>query len=159
MLSLIVAYAHGRVIGRDGAMPWHIPGELRRFRDLTIGNAVIMGRRSYEEIGKPLPERLNIVLTGTRSYAGENLLCARSLEEALALAGDRETFIAGGGKVFEQALPMCDRLYITEIDADIEGDTYFPAFDARLFSCETEPWIEGALPYRYLTYRRIAPDV
>lgn len=159
MLSLIVAYAHGRIIGRDGRMPWHIPGELQRFRELTTGNAVIMGRRSYEEIGKPLPGRLNIVLSGTRSYAGENLLCARSLEEAIGLAGNREVYIAGGGRVFEQALPMCDRLYITEVDADIEGDTRFPAFDAQLFSCEAGPWIEAVLPYRYLTYHRLRPCI
>lgn len=157
MLALIVAHAHGRVIGRNGVTPWHIPGELKRFRSLTMGNAVIMGRRSYEEIGRPLPDRLNIVLSATRSYSGENLLCARSLDEAIALAGDRDTFIAGGGKVFQQALPLCDTLYITEIDADIEGDVFFPEFDAQLFTRSAEPWIEASLAYRYLTYRRIQP--
>lgn len=159
MLSLIVAHTRNRVIGRNGAMPWHIPGELKRFRQLTTGNAVIIGRRSYEELGKPLPNRLNIVLSSSCSYSGENLLCARSLEEAIALAAGRQAFIAGGGEVFRQALPICDVLYITEIDADIHGDTYFPAFDASLFSCEAEPWIEANLPYRYLTYRRIKAGI
>lgn len=154
MLSLIVAYARNRVIGKDGALPWRIPGELRRFRQLTTGNAVIMGRRSYEEVGSPLPDRLNIVLSSSNVYSGENLVCARNLEEAIALAGKREVFIAGGGTVYAQAIDLCDALYITEIDTEVEGDVFFPAFDESLFRRSEEAWVNGALPYRYVTLRR-----
>jgi len=154
MLSLIVAHSRNRVIGRDGCLPWRIPGELRRFKELTTGHAVIMGRRSYEEIGKPLPGRLNIVLSTSQTFWGENLLTARTLEEAIALARDRKIFIAGGGQVFAQALPMTDVLYITEIDAEIEGDTWFPQLDYSLFNRVLERHVDGELPYDYVTYTR-----
>lgn len=154
MISLIVAHSRNRVIGKDGTLPWRIPGELKRFRELTMGNAVIMGRRSFEDIGKPLDGRLNIVLSSTGNYEGENLVTARSLAEAIALAGDKKIFISGGGKVYKEALPITDVLYITEIDAEVEGDTYFPEFDKDLFDKTIEKHVDGVLPYDYVTYRR-----
>lgn len=156
MIAIIVAYAQNRVIGREGRIPWKIPGEQLRFRELTLGNAVIMGRRTYEEIGRPLPGRLNIILSATRRYEGENLLTAASLEEALALTGDRDVFIAGGARLYEEALPLADRLYITEIGCTVEGDTFFPPIDEALYDCEEGSRHGGSIPYAYVTYTRKA---
>ena len=133
MLALIVAHARNRVIGRDGRLPWSIPGEQHRFRDLTMGNAGIMGRVTYEEIGHPLPGRLNIVVSRTQRYEGENLLTASSLNEAIALAGDRRAFVSGGARLFAEALDLVDVMYITEIDAEVPGDVFFPEFDVSHF--------------------------
>ena len=154
MLSLIVAHSRNRVIGKDGRLPWRIPGELKRFRELTMGHAVIMGRKSYEEIGKPLPGRFNIVVSASRTFEGEDLVTARNLEEALALAGDKKIFIAGGGQIFAQMIDKVDVMYITEIDARIEGDAYFPEMDYFKFDRVLEKHVDGDLPYDYVTYTR-----
>ena len=154
MLALIVAHSRNRVIGRDGRLPWNIPGDLHRFRDLTMGNAVIMGRVTYEEIGHPLPGRLNIVVSRTQRYEGENLCTASSLAEAIALAGDRHAFVSGGARLFQEALDRVDVMYITEIDADVEGDVFFPEFDASAFDRRVEARFDGELPYEYVTYTR-----
>ena len=154
MLALIVAHARNRVIGRNGRLPWNIPGEQHRFRDLTMGNAIIMGRVTYEEIGRPLPGRMNIVVSRTRRYEGENLCTAASLAEAIALAGDRHAFVSGGARLFAEALPLVDVMYVTEIDADVEGDVFFPEFDAAQFDRRVEARFDGALPYEYVIYTR-----
>ena len=156
MIAIIVAYAQNRVIGRDGRIPWKIPGEQLRFRELTLGNAVIMGRRTYEEIGRPLPGRLNIIVSATQRFEGDNLLTAGSLEEAIALAGDRDVYIAGGARLYEEALPRAERLYITEIGCRVEGDTFFPYFDETLYDREEAPFQSGNIPYTYVTYTRKA---
>lgn len=135
-------------------MPWNIPGELSRFRDLTTGNVVIMGRRTYESIGRPLPNRYNIIISKTQHFEAENCTTAGSLEEALRIAGDRDIFIGGGGKLYEEALSLVDKMYITEIDAVIEGDTFFPEFDENDFTREVEMTVDGELPYQYVTYTR-----
>lgn len=154
MLALIVAHARNRVIGRNGRLPWNIPGEQHRFRDLTMGNAIIMGRVTYEEIGRPLPGRMNIVVSRTRRYEGENLCTAASLAEAIALAGDRHAFVSGGARLFAEALDLVDVMYITEIDADVDGDVFFPEFDASAFDRRVEARFDGELPYEYVTYTR-----
>ena len=154
MLSLIVAHSRNRVIGKDGRLPWRIPGELKRFKELTMGHAVIMGRKSYEEIGKPLPGRFNIVVSASRTFEGLDLVTARNLDEALALAGDKKIFIAGGGQIFAQMIDKVDVMYITEIDARIEGDAYFPEMDYSKFDRVLEKHVDGDLPYDYVTYTR-----
>ena len=154
MLALIVAHARNRVIGRNGRLPWNIPGEQHRFRDLTMGNAVIMGRVTYEEIGRPLPGRMNIVVSRTQRYEGENLRTASSLAEAIALAGNRDAFVSGGARLFAEALPLVDVMYITEIDADVPGDVFFPEFDASAFDRRVEARFDGEPPYEYVTYTR-----
>ena len=154
MLALIVAHSRNRVIGRDGRLPWSIPGEQHRFRDLTMGNAIIMGRVTYEEIGHPLPGRMNIVVSRTQRYEGENLCTASSLAEAVALVGDRDAFVSGGARLFQEALPLVDVMYITEIDADVPGDVFFPEFDASNFDRRVEARFDCALPYEYVTYTR-----
>ncbi len=154
MISLIVAFAKKRVIGNKGCIPWKIKGEQKRFKELTTGNVVIMGRRSYEEIGRPLPNRTTIVVSGTKNFDGENCYTAKSLTEAIELAGDKDVYISGGARLYEEALPLVEKMYITEIDLEIEGDTYFPAFKEEEFVKEINERFDGEIPYTYVTYTR-----
>lgn len=131
-LSLIVAMAENRVIGKDNTLPWRLPADLRRFRRLTTGHPVIMGRRSYESIGRPLPERTNIVVTRRPGYRAGGCLIAHTLEDAFALARDaHETFVIGGADLYSQTLERADRIYLTLVHAHVPGDTFFPMFDMR----------------------------
>ncbi|HFU4077974.1 TPA: dihydrofolate reductase [Streptococcus suis] len=130
MIGLIVARSKNNVIGKQGKIPWKIKGEQQQFRELTIGNTVIMGRKSYEEIGHPLPNRKNIVVSRKKNFIGENLTTATSLSEALNTANNENIYIAGGYGLFKEALPMVDIMYITEIDTIVDmGDVFFPEFD------------------------------
>ena len=113
-----------------------------------------MGRRSYEEIGRPLPNRTTIVVSGTKNFDAENCFTAKSLEEAIKLAGDRNIYISGGAKLYEEALPLVEKMYVTEIDCNLEGDTYFPKFDKTMFEKEINERFEGEIPYTYVTYTR-----
>lgn len=154
MIALIVAFAKDQVIGNKGCIPWKIKGEQKRFKELTTGNVVIMGRRSYEEIGKPLPNRTTIVISSTQNYDGENCMTAKSVAEAIEMAGERDIYISGGARVYEEALPLVERMYITEVDLEVEGDTYFPPFDKEQFIKEIDERFEGEIPYTYVTYTR-----
>lgn len=154
MIALIAAFAKNRVIGNEGCIPWKIKGEQRRFKELTKGNVVIMGRRSYEEIGKPLPNRTTIVISNTIKIEDENCITAKSLVEAIELAGNKDIYISGGSKLYEEALSLVEKMYITEIDCDIEGDTYFPCFEENKFVKEIIGRYEGEIPYTYITYTR-----
>lgn len=133
MISLVVAMARNRVIGAAGGMPWHLPADLQRFKKITMGRPVIMGRRTFESIGRPLRGRANIVVTRRRDWNPGGVLLARGFEAALEAArqvgGEGEVFVIGGGELFRQALPIAGRMYITRIEADIEGDARFPDFD------------------------------
>lgn len=134
MIGLIVARSKNNVIGKNGQIPWKIKGEQKQFRELTTGNVVIMGRKSYEEIGHPLPNRMNIVVSGSVNYTGENLLTVKSLKEAIEAAGDADVYVSGGYGLFKEAMPMVDKMYITEIDMEVEdGDVFFPEFDKSDF--------------------------
>lgn len=154
MISLIAAFSKNRVIGNKGRIPWKIEGEQKRFKDLTTGNVVIMGRRTYEEIGKPLPGRTTIVLSRTRNFDAENCMTAKSLPEAIKLAGDRDVFISGGAKIYEEALPLVEKMYITEIDCCVDGDTFFPDFNNGQFIKEINRVCTGDIAYTYVTYTR-----
>ena len=154
MIALIVAHTKNRVIGKDGKMPWNIPGELKRFRELTTGNAVVMGRRTYESIGRPLPGRLNIVVSRTQKFTGENLVTATDLPSAIELAGDRDVFVSGGYQLYKEAIDTADVMYITEIDMETEGDTFFPEFDHSLFDRTVERTFDSPVGYSYVTYVR-----
>lgn len=131
MISLVVAMARNHVIGSAGRMPWHLPADLRRFKEITMGRPVIMGRKTFESIGRPLPGRTNIVVTRRHGWNPSGVIVARGLPQALqaAVQGEGEVFVIGGGELFEQALPIARRLYITRIEADIEGDTRFPEIE------------------------------
>ena len=154
MIALIVAFAKDQVIGNKGCIPWKIKGEQKRFKELTTGNVVIMGRRSYEEIGKPLPNRTTIVISSTQNYDGENCMTAKSVAEAIEMAGERDIYISGGARVYEEALPLVEKMYITEVDLEVEGDTCFPLFDKEQFIKEIDERFEGEIPYTYVTYTR-----
>lgn len=133
-IALIVAAADNDVIGRDNQLPWHLPDEFRHFKRTTSGHHVIMGRRTWESQGaKPLPNRVNVVVTSQENYAAPEARVVTSLDEALELAraaGEQEAFVIGGERLFAEALPIADQLYLTRVHAEPEGDTHFPAFDA-----------------------------
>ena len=158
MLALIVAYDKNRLIGKDGGMPWYIPGELKRFRSLTENNVVIMGRKTYESLGGPLKNRINIVLSRSKDFDGENVYTAKNLTEAVDMARgkwpEKNIYIGGGANLYNQVLNDVDVMYITEIDAEFEGDTYFPQFDESLFTKEINGRYESNVPYTYTTYTR-----
>ena len=154
MIGIIAAYAKNNVIGKDGKIPWKIKGEQKRFKKLTTGNVVIMGRKSYEEIGHPLPNRITIVVSRTKNYDQENCLTAKSLRDALKIAGNRDVYISGGARLYEEAISIVDKIFITEIDKDIEGDTFFPTFDESQFVKEINEHFDGEIPYTYVTFTR-----
>ena len=134
MVGLIVARSKNNVIGKNGKIPWKIKGEQKQFRELTTGNVVVMGRKSYEEIGHPLPNRKNIVVSKSKNFTGENLVTVGSLQEAISISNGEKVYIAGGYGLFKEALPLVDTMYITEIDIVNEnGDVFFPEFDSNEF--------------------------
>jgi len=130
-ISLIAAMADNRVIGRDNRLPWRLPADLRHFRKITLGKPVVMGRKTWESIGRPLPGRTNIVVTRDPDYLAEGCVVAHSVDEALtACAGSEEVMVIGGANLYQQLLDRADRLYLTRVRAEVEGDAWFPAFDA-----------------------------
>jgi len=141
MLSFIVAIAKQRVIGYRNGMPWHLPAELAYFKRTTMGHPIIMGRKTYESIGRPLPGRRNIVVSRNSDFHGEGIEVAHSLDAAIALCAGRDAFVIGGATLFAEALEHADRLFITEIDAAPEGDTFFPPIS-------TQQWREGSREHR-----------
>lgn len=156
MISLIVAVAKNNVIGNNGVIPWKIKGEQKRFKELTIGKTIIMGRKSFEEIGKPLPNRKTILISNTQCIESENCATVKSLSEAFDLTKDEdEVFVAGGGQVYKESFTYADRIYITVIDKIIDGNVYFPEISSDDFVKSYEERIEGEIPYTYYTYERI----
>lgn len=132
IVSAIVAAANNRVIGRDNQIPWYLSSDLKYFKKKTLGHYVIMGRKSYDSIGRPLPKRTNVIVTRNLFYTAENCLVTHSVEEALELAldnGETEVFIIGGAEIYKLSLPYLDKLYLTKVDAEIEGHVYFPELD------------------------------
>lgn len=162
IISIIVAMSVNRVIGRDNRLPWRLPADLQRFKRLTMGHCLIMGRKTFESIGRPLPGRTIIVLTRRRDYAPPGVLVAHTVDEALALAQGDEVFIAGGAEIYRQTLPLADRLYLTLIEKEIPGDAFFPPLneaDWQLVSQERYDADEtNPFPHRFLIYERKRED-
>jgi dihydrofolate reductase len=132
VITFIVAVADNGVIGRDNTLPWHLPEDLRRFKRLTLGKPVLMGRRTYESIGKPLPGRHNIVVTRDPNYRRDGVTVAHGTEAALAAAGDApEIMVIGGAELFQALLPRAGRLHLTRVHGEVTGDVYWPALDTR----------------------------
>ena len=128
---MIAAMAKNRVIGAGNTMPWHLPADLRHFKQTTLGKPVVMGRLTYESIGKALPGRLNIVISRDPTLSLNDAVTVTTAQQALAAAGEtQEVMVIGGGKVYEFFLPLCHRLYLTHIDLDVAGDTFFPDYHA-----------------------------
>ena len=159
-ISLVAAIARGGVIGRAGGLPWRIPADMRRFRELTLGHPVVMGRKTWDSLParfRPLPGRRNVVVTRNASWQGPGAEGAGSLEDALGLVGDAErVFVIGGGQLYAAALPLADELLLTEIDLEVEGDTRFPAWDRGEFdeTSREEHVAEDGVPFAFATYVR-----
>jgi dihydrofolate reductase len=158
-LAIIVAMASNRTIGINNTLPWRIPADLKRFKTLTMGHHLIMGRKTFDSIGKPLPGRTTVVVTRNDALKIEGCIMAYSLEEAIkACVGDDEIFIVGGAELYALAMPLVDTIYLTEINRDVAGDTYFLEFDqtqwqelAREQCSQENP---QALEYHFVTYGR-----
>lgn len=157
-LNLIVAMARNRVIGIDNTLPWHLPEDLKHFKQLTMGHHIVMGRKTYDSIGRPLPGRTTVIVSRDPDYAMAGCLVAHTLDEAVQMcASDDQVFFVGGTSLYEQALPLAERLYITEIQADYQGDAHFPEFDpGQWWETARESHVDGAgLAYDFVTYDRI----
>ncbi|OGU11524.1 MAG: dihydrofolate reductase [Geobacteraceae bacterium GWC2_58_44] len=155
IISLMAAMSENRVIGRQGKLPWHIPADLARFKSITMGHAVLMGRRTFESIGRPLPGRRSIVLTRTRREI-EGCEVAPSLQEAIAAAeGDEEIFIIGGSEVFREALPLCQRIYLTIVHGSYQGDVYFPPIPGGFQELHREERPEQDPPISFVVFEKV----
>ncbi|SKA67145.1 dihydrofolate reductase [Eubacterium uniforme] len=155
MVGIIAARSINNVIGKDGKIPWKIKGEQAQFKELTIGNVVVMGRRSFEEIGRALPNRKTIVVSNNKVFEGENLATVGSVKEAIDLAGDEKVFIAGGYGLYKEAMPYVDVMYITEVKTYIEnGDVFFPDFNKEDFDVEIGESAGDDIEFTRVIYRR-----
>ena len=142
-LSILVAFDRTRLIGRSGGLPWHLPADLRRFKAITMGKTVVMGRATHESIGRPLPGRRNVVLTHQPDYVSPGCEIFHSLDLALSCSeGEEEVMIIGGRTVYMEAIPLCTRIYLTEVDAELEGDIYFPVLTA-------DAWREASVEHHF----------
>jgi len=151
VLSIIVAADRNNVIGKDNALIWHLPNDLRYFKEKTTGHAIIMGRRTFDSVGKPLPNRRNIIITRNADFKVDGCEVVTSLEAALSLVNpDEENFIVGGEEIYRQALPLTDRVYLTRIDHEFEGDRHFPELgpDWKLIE-ETEGIVDEKNPFAH----------
>ena len=159
-ISLIVAKANNNVIGKNNQLIWHLPADLKHFKTITMGHTVVMGRKTYESMMKPLPGRTNVVITRQDNYHPERVIIKPSLEDALKDLEGGEVFIIGGGEIFKQAMALANKLYITEIHANFEGDTFFPEINP-------DEWVKTDIEnhlkdeknpydYTYITYVRKA---
>lgn len=155
--------AENRVIGSRGRLPWHLPEDMRRFKSLTTGHTVIMGRKTFETLRQPLPQRRNILITSNRGYRVDGAEVVHSLDEALALArNESEVFIAGGGQVYRLALPLASRIYLTVVHATYDGDAFFPEFPTADWSLVSDhPFAADdrhAVSFSFREYRRRTPS-
>ena len=157
-ISLVWAMAQNRIIGRNNNLPWHLPEDLKYFKRITLGKPVIMGRKTFGSIGKPLPGRTNIVVTRNADFSAEGVKTVNSLSAAKALCesigeidGISEAMVIGGAEIYTQAMPVADRLYLTEVHANVDGDTFFPEFDRSLWKevAREDFDASGPNPYAY----------
>ena len=159
-LVVVAAIAHGGVIGRDGSVPWRLPEDMARFREVTMGHPVVMGRRTWDSLPdrfRPLPGRRNVVVTRNRVWSADGAERAGSLEEALRMVeADDRVSIIGGGEIYEAALPLADELLLTEVALDVDGDTFFPQFDRAMFAEveREEHAADHGTAFAFVTYRR-----
>lgn len=159
MLSIIVAVGEGNVIGKENRLIWHLPRDMRHFKETTTGHYIIMGRKTFESNGRPLPNRTNVIITRDKNYKAEGCVVVHTLEDAIKLAkDDPEAFIIGGGVIYELAMPLIDRIYLTQIHHKFEGDTYFPEINmdewVEVEKREFEPDEKNKYPFTILTLDR-----
>jgi dihydrofolate reductase len=164
-ISLVVAMAANRVIGRDKGLPWYLPADLQHFKRITMGKPILMGRRTWESIGRPLPGRTSIVITRDTGYDAPGCIVVHSIEAALKAAAEcsDEAMVIGGADFYRQVLPRAETIYLTRIHADFEGDTFFPELDAsewrEVERSDCEPDGKNAYPYSFIRLDRINPPV
>lgn len=160
LISIIAAMAENRVIGDRGIIPWDIPEDRRRFRELTMGHPVVMGRKTFESIGHPLPGRLTIVLTKRQGYPAEGCLVLHDLRSAFAACtGSAEVFICGGGEVYREALPFAQRIYLTLVQGEFQGDAVFPVLPDGAFEEKERQVVMGPPPCTFLVMERLGPPL
>ncbi len=158
MIAIIAAFSKNRIIGNGGRIPWNIPHDMQRFKQLTTGNIVIMGRITYEDIGKPLPDRYNIIVTADPNYTADGCTVCSSYEEALSHAKNvskqtgKDIYICGGESIYKKAVNDADKMYLSVIDAEYQGDRYFPEFDESLFKCIHKEYISEGMPYTFYVF-------
>lgn len=133
MISLIVAMDNNRLIGKENDLPWRLPADLQYFKQTTMGHTIVMGRKTFESIGKPLPNRRNVILTGNKDYHHEGVKVIHSVDDLMSLEEESELFVIGGATVYEQTMNVVTRLYVTHIEEAFEGDTYFPEIDSSVW--------------------------
>ncbi|NVO08726.1 MAG: dihydrofolate reductase [Bacteroidales bacterium] len=158
-ISIIVAVAENQIIGYNNQLLWHIKEDLQRFKSLTLGHHIIMGRKTYDSIGRPLPGRTNVVITRDKNYQADGCIVVNSLEDALNIASqDSEVFIIGGGDIYRQTLSLADRIYFTRIHASFSGDTFFPELDLKEWTTESvtkgKPINDDGLGYTFINLVR-----
>jgi dihydrofolate reductase len=156
-INVIAAMAKNRAIGIDNTLPWHLPEDLKHFKALTMGHHIIMGRKTYESIGRPLPGRTTVIVTRDPGYRAEGCLTAHSIDAAIAACGDDpEVFFVGGANLYEQILPRADRIYLTEIQAEYQGDAHFPEFPLAVWreTARDQQVSAAGLAYHFVTYQR-----
>ena len=165
-LSLIVAMADNRTIGRNNELPWHLPDDLKYFKSVTMGKPIVMGRKTFDSIGRPLPGRLNIVITRNPEWQHSGVKTAASLQEAVAIAAEEnpqdqealilEVMVIGGEEIYRTAIELADRLYITQVQAEIEGDAFFPQYNESEWQevSRQQPESQGDIPYFFQVLER-----
>lgn len=157
-ISIIAAIERSCGLGKDGKIPWHLPADFARFKQITMGHPIIMGSKTFASIGKPLPGRRNIVLAREADFVAPGCEVAHSLDEAFALAGDGEVFVIGGGEIYKAALPKAQKLYLTLVDADFSADVFFPEIDEAVWQeVERVPGVvdeKNPQPHSFVTYIR-----
>lgn len=154
-IILIAAMAANRVIGRGGDIPWDIPGEQSRFKEITLGHSLLMGRKTWESIGKPLPGRRNIVITRNPAFQAPGAELVHSLDQGFALTeGEEKVFVIGGAQLYQLALERADTLILTELEQEVEGDAFFPAFSCPPFMLVRTEEVEVPIGYSIRTYQR-----
>jgi dihydrofolate reductase len=155
MITLIAACSKNRVIGGDGKLLWHLPEDLKRFKSLTTGNPIVMGRKTYESIGKALPGRLNIILTKNRDFKADNCLIYNNIYDMLEIYQQSNLFVIGGGEMYNMFLPHAKKIELTLIDKDFEGDTFFPELGSDWIESNVEINSNGEFEYKYITYQNL----
>lgn len=155
MITLIAACSENRVIGKDGTLIWHIPEDLKRFKKLTLGNPIVMGRKTYESIGKPLPGRTNIILTRDKNFKVENCLVYNKISDVLEIFEKNNIFVIGGGEIYKQFLDKADRIELTLIHKNFDGDTYFPQIGNDWQIVESQKSNFENIDIDYISYQKI----
>jgi dihydrofolate reductase len=161
-ISCVVAVANNKVIGKDNDIPWYLPADLKYFKKITLDHHILMGRNCYESIGRPLPKRTNVIITRDPFFIASNCLIAHSIEEALEMAydnGEEEAMIIGGGTIYDQTKDLWDKLYITEVDLNVDGDIFFPEIDYSKWNLQSEephqPDDKNEHSYTFKMYERV----